>query len=70
MPGFVSVGINVTVNHQLETHRHPISSPDDLMHRLSGGYYFTTIVLANAYIKVKLSPESHRLTSDIKGVAG
>ena len=51
---------SVTVNHQLETHRHPIPLPDDLMHRLGGGYYFTKIDLADAYNQVKLSPESQR----------
>jgi len=51
---------SVTVNHQLETHRHPIPSPDDLMHRLGGSYYFTKIDLADAYNQVKLAPESQR----------
>ena len=51
---------SVTVNHQLETHRHPIPSPDNLMQRLSGGYYFTKINLADAYNQVKLSAESQR----------
>ena len=48
----------VTVNNQLETHRHLIPSPDDLMQRLDGGYYFTKIDVADAYNQVKLSPES------------
>ena len=51
---------SVTVNHQLETHQHPIPSPDDLMQRLSGGYYFTKIDLVDAYNQVKLSPESQQ----------
>ena len=51
---------SATVNHQLETHRHPIPLPDDLMRRLGGGYYFTKIDLADAYNQVKLSPESQR----------
>ena len=51
---------SVTVNHQLEAHRHPIPLPDDLMRKLGGGYYFTKIDLADAYNQVKLSPESQR----------
>ena len=51
---------SVIVNHQLETHRHPILSSDNLMPRLSSGYYFTKINLADAYNQVKLSPESQR----------
>uniref|UniRef100_A0A5S6QMW3 CCHC-type domain-containing protein n=1 Tax=Trichuris muris TaxID=70415 RepID=A0A5S6QMW3_TRIMR len=32
---------SVTVNPKLEIHRHPSPLPDDLMRKLSGGYYFT-----------------------------
>ena len=32
---------SVTVNPQLETHRHPIPKPEDLMRRLGGGHYFS-----------------------------
>ena len=53
-------GYLVTVNHQLETHQHPIPSPDDLMQRLSDGYYFTNVDLADAYNQAKLSPVSQR----------
>ncbi|KFD62340.1 LOW QUALITY PROTEIN: hypothetical protein M514_25463 [Trichuris suis] len=47
----------VTVNSQLDTHRHPMSLPEDLMWKLSGEYYFTKIDLADAYNQVKLAPE-------------
>ena len=57
-PSFVSGDYLVTVNHQLKMHQYPIPSPDDLMQRLSDGYYFTKIDLADAYNQVKLSPES------------
>uniref|UniRef100_A0A5S6R646 Reverse transcriptase domain-containing protein n=1 Tax=Trichuris muris TaxID=70415 RepID=A0A5S6R646_TRIMR len=51
---------SVTVNPQLEIHRHPMPLPDDLMRKLSGGYYFTKFDLANAYNQIKLAPESQR----------
>ena len=34
--------------------------PDALIHRLSGGHYFSKIDLADAYNQVKLSPESQK----------
>ncbi len=51
---------SVTVNAQLETQRYPIPRPEDLMHKLSGGYYFSKIDLADAYNQIKLGPESQR----------
>ena len=54
---------SVTVNSQLETHRQPMPLPDELIHRLSGEYYFSKIDLANAYDQVKLSPESQKRLS-------
>ena len=51
---------SVTVNSQLETHRHPIPLPEDLMRKLGGGYCFTKIDLADAYNQIKLGPESQR----------
>ena len=50
----------VTVNSQLETHRHPIPRPEDLMQKLGGGYGFTKIDLADAYNQIKLAPESQK----------
>ncbi|KAK3729828.1 hypothetical protein RRG08_058147 [Elysia crispata] len=49
---------SVTVNPQLETHRHLISKPEDLMRRLGGGHYFSKIDLADAYNQIQLSPAS------------
>ncbi|KAK3756424.1 hypothetical protein RRG08_029095 [Elysia crispata] len=49
---------SVTVNPQLETHRHPIPKPEDLMRRLGGGHYFSKIDLADAYNQIQLSPAS------------
>ena len=40
---------SVAVNAQLETHRYPIPLPEDLMRKLSGGYGFSKIDLADAY---------------------
>uniref|UniRef100_A0A5S6QRA0 RNA-directed DNA polymerase n=1 Tax=Trichuris muris TaxID=70415 RepID=A0A5S6QRA0_TRIMR len=51
---------SVTMNPQLEIHRHPMQLPDDLMRKLSGGYYFTKIDLADAYNLIRLAPESQR----------
>ncbi|KFD47834.1 hypothetical protein M514_11314 [Trichuris suis] len=34
--------------------------PEDLMRKLSGGYYFTKIDLADAYNQIKLAPESQK----------
>ncbi|XP_062521210.1 uncharacterized protein K02A2.6-like [Corticium candelabrum] len=51
---------SVTVNPQLETHRHPLPLPEDLMHRLGGGYYFSKIDLADAYNQIPLGPESQK----------
>ena len=53
---------SVTVNPKLETHRHPIPCPKDLMQKLGGGYCFTKIDLKDTYNQVidKLAPESQR----------
>ena len=51
---------SVTVNQHLQTHRHPIPLPEDLMRRLGGGYYFTKVDLADAYSQIKLGPESQK----------
>ena len=48
---------SVTVNSQLETHRHPIPTPEKLMQKLSGGYGFTKMDLADAYTQIPLGPE-------------
>ena len=53
LPGQESAGIrvcgvySVTVNSQLETHRQPLFLPEELMHKLDGGYGFTTVVVIN-----------------------
>ena len=51
---------SVTVNSQLETHRHPIPTPEKLMQKLSGGYGFTKIDLADAYNQIPLGPETQK----------
>ncbi|KAG0720105.1 Transposon Tf2-6 polyprotein [Chionoecetes opilio] len=56
----VSGDYSVTVNQQLEPHRHPMTRPEDLMHKLGGGYGFTKIDLADAYNQIKLGPDSQR----------
>ena len=51
---------SVTVNQQLEPHRHPMPLPEDLMRKLGGGHGFTKIDLADAYNQIMLAPESQR----------
>eukprot|EP00731_Ephydatia_muelleri_P030921 Em0022g435a len=51
---------SVSVNQQLEPHRHPMPLPEDLMRKLGGGHGFTKIDLADAYNQVMLAPESQR----------
>ena len=51
---------SVTVNHQLEPHRHPMPLPEDLMRKLGGGYGFTKIDLADAYNQIMLAPDSQK----------
>ena len=51
---------SATVNTQLETHRHPIPTPEKLMQKLAGGYGFTKIDLADAYNQIALGPESQK----------
>ncbi|KAL5475972.1 hypothetical protein EMCRGX_G025861 [Ephydatia muelleri] len=50
----------VTVNQQLEPHRHPMPLPEDLMQKLGGGLGFTQIDLVDAYNQIMLAPESQR----------
>ena len=51
---------SVTVNQQLEPHRHPMPLPEDLMRKLGGGYGFSKIDLADAYNQIMLAPESQK----------
>ena len=51
---------SVTVNQQLEPHRHPMPLPEDLMRKLGGGYGFLKIDLADAYNQIMLAPESQK----------
>ena len=41
-----------TVNPQLESHRRLLPHPEELMQRLSGGFGFTKIDLADAYNQI------------------
>ena len=50
------------INDQLEDHRHPLPLPEELMHKLGGGFGYTKIDLADAYNQIQLALESqHRL---------
>ncbi|KAL5503296.1 hypothetical protein EMCRGX_G010223 [Ephydatia muelleri] len=64
---------SVTVNSQLETHRYPMPLPDDLMRKLSGGYGFSKVDLADAYNQINSAPGyfqevMDKLTADLQGV--
>jgi len=48
---------SVSENSQLETHRHPLPLPEELMRKLGGGHRFTKIDLTDAYNQIKLGPE-------------
>ena len=50
----------MAINAQLETHCYPIPLPADLMQKLSGGYSFSKIDLADAYNQVLLGPENQK----------
>ena len=39
----------VTINQYLDTDKYPLPTPQDLFATLSGGKYFTTLDLKNAY---------------------
>ena len=61
---------SVTVNPQLEPHRYLMPLPDDLIRKLSGGYGFSKIDLADAFNQIMLGPESqkHLALSTHRGV--
>ena len=51
---------SVAVNAQLETHRYPMLTPEKLMQKLSQGYGFTKIDLADAYNQIALGPKPQK----------
>ena len=51
---------SVTVNPQLEPHRYPMPLPDYLMQKLSGGYGFSKIDLADAFNQIMLGLDSQK----------
>ena len=53
---------SVTVNPQLEPHRYPMTceAPIDLIRKLSGGYGFSKIDLADAFNQIMLGQESQK----------
>ena len=51
---------SVTVNSQLEPHRHLMPVTEDLMRKLGGSRYFSKIDLADAFNQIKLAPVSQR----------
>ena len=50
----------VFINAQLETHRQPMTLPEDLMRRLGGTHYFSKVDLADTYNQIELGPESQK----------
>ena len=51
---------SVIIIPQLEAHRHPMPLPEGLIQKLSGGYYFSKLDLADAYGQITLAPESQK----------
>ncbi|XP_014671627.1 PREDICTED: uncharacterized protein K02A2.6-like [Priapulus caudatus] len=51
---------SVMVNPQLDTHRHPMPLPEDLMRKLGGGHGFTKLDLVDVYNQIKLASESQK----------
>lgn len=51
---------SVTVNSQLEDHRHPLPLPEDLMRKLGGGYGFSKVDMADAYNQIMLNSRSQK----------
>ena len=51
---------SVFIKAQLETHRQPMSLPEDLMRRLGGTHYFSKAGLAEAYNQIEQGPESQK----------
>ena len=51
---------SVTINHQLEDHRHPLPLPEDLMRKLGGGYGFSKVDMADAYNQIMLNSQSQK----------
>ena len=51
---------SVAINAQLETHCYPIPLPEGLMHKLSGGYSFSKIDLADATTRCCLVQKTRR----------
>jgi len=69
LSGEIKAGIRVcgdyfvSVNSQLEAHRHPLPLPEELMRKLGGGHRFTKIDLADGCSQIKLCPESQEVGS-------
>ncbi|ELU16649.1 hypothetical protein CAPTEDRAFT_119898, partial [Capitella teleta] len=41
-------------------HRQPMPVPEDLMRKLSGGYYFSKVDLVVVYNQIRFTPASQR----------
>jgi len=52
----------------METHRHPLPLPEELMRKLGGRHRFTTIDFAYAYNQIKLCPTKRLSLSTHRGV--
>ena len=57
----------VTVNPYLEMNTYPLSNPKDLFATLAGGRYFSKLDMKQAYLQMKVSPQSQKyLTISIR----
>lgn len=52
---------SVTLNQAIVTQHYPIPRIDDLLVKIGGGEYFTSIDLSNAFLQVQVAPESQPL---------
>ena len=51
------------LNESLETHRHPLPTPEDIFSHLNQGLWFTQIDLADAYLQMEVSEDSKELVT-------
>ena len=51
------------LNESLETHRHPLPTPEEIFSHLNKGAWFTQIDLADAYLHMEVNEDSKELVS-------
>ena len=51
------------LNEALETHRHPLPTPEEIFSHLNQGAWFTQIDLADAYLQMEVNEDSKELVT-------